>query len=171
MCYTSRGVTAGMLCVCNHKHRKESMLAFALIDLRGNRDQQNTSHAGLPPRHGIQNESGHDRGQTRTPSSGASQGPLRARTGVPVVAMHMSGGQTNLAGMGIAAGQGGPHVVAVEMGENAPDDASERETKRQRSSDWAVGVGHIQSEEGDWASACFAEGDVPSVLEHELGWQ
>jgi len=147
------------------------MLAFALIDLRGNRDQQNTSHAGLPPRHGIQNESGHDRGQTRTPSSGASQGPLRARTGVPVVAMHMSGGQTNLAGMGIAAGQGGPHVVAVEMGENAPDDASERETKRQRSSDWAVGVGHIQSEEGDWASACFAEGDVPSVLEHELGWQ
>lgn len=138
--------------------------------MRGNSDQPNTTHSGLPLRHGIQNESRHDRGYDRGAVYGASQGPLRARTGVPVATMHMSGSHGNHSGIGPATAQGEPGGLVVKGGEGAPGEALERDAKRQRSAEWG-GVGQIQSEEGDWASACFAEGDMPSVFEHEMGWQ
>jgi hypothetical protein len=49
--------------------------------------------------------------------------------------------------------------------------AAERAVKRQRGADLPAGVVHIQTEEVDWASSCFAEGDLPSVLDADLTWQ
>ena len=48
-------------------------------------------------------------------------------------------------------------------------DERERDAKRQRSADW-TGLGQIETEEGDFASACLAEDVMAGVLEHDAGW-
>ena len=45
----------------------------------------------------------------------------------------------------------------------------ERDAKRQRSADW-TGVGQIETEEGDFASACLAEDVMAGVLDHDASW-
>lgn len=147
-----------------------------LTRTRGNRDQPNTTHAGLPLRHSIQSDSGPD----RTQSSGGTQGTLRGRTGGPVATMHMSSSNGNICNL-VAMSAAPPHTDATEAklvpNATAPAGAAlERDTKRQRSSDWSSLNGQIHGEEAgsecDFANACFVEGDLPNLWEHDLGgWQ
>ena len=118
------------------------------------RGQPNTTHAGLPLRHGN-----HDAGQNSAQSS-VGPGSVRARTGGPVLTMNLSAAHANT--LSNRAGDVGLGFQAA---------AAERAVKRQRGADLPAGVVHIQTEEVDWASSCFAEGDLPSVLDADLTWQ
>ena len=68
--------------------------------------------------------------------------------------MHMSRGQDKAPDTGVASNASCKAV---------PGGVSERDLKRQRSGD-ANGVVQIQTEEGDFASACFAEDVLAGVL-------
>ena len=86
----------------------------------------------------------------------ASHATTLGGTKVPAVPTSAGGG---------GAGGGGAGGEAI---------AAERAAKRHRGADPPAGVAQIQTEEGDWASSCFAEGDqldLPSVLDPDLTWQ
>ena len=107
--------------------------------------------------------------------------PVRARTGGPVLTMHLSAshattlGGTKVPAVPTSAGGGGAGGGGAGGGGAGGEAiAAERAAKRHRSADPPAGVAQIQTEEGDWASSCFAEGDqldLPSVLDPDLTWQ
>ena len=136
------------------------------------RDLPNTTHSGLPLRHGIHNE-----GPDRTQSLGASVGQVRARTGGPVATMHMSCSNGNLVAMGNVAALPTGNASVADADAGAEEESAGKVPKRQRSGDWPLA--QVQAEvtlqtEAEWATTCFADqADLPSVLDtnNELGWQ
>ncbi len=126
-----------------------------LTDKACRRDRPNTTHAGLPLRHSTQSDSA-----SNTRVQHVAPGPFGCRPGGVVATMHMSGGQDTWRATGVASN---------DNCRAAPAGISERDLKRQRSGE-TNGVVQIQTEEGDFASACFAEDVIAGVLENDAEW-